>query len=201
MPSTTTGSSGPRRQTRVSTPYSRRRRTRRTRPPTPASRARIAAYSPPPSQASALELKPSPKKQACRGCMREFTIDSTWRQDSRWVAGLPPSRLRRTSTRSPPAPTKRRRGEGKARWVEGHLPRPCCVETAPSLVDLDRPRHPSVNRTVVGIRAGRRVCMEEDLSDRQARIERATVVGHRVGHRTAILPTHRLPMINGRDVG
>src|SRR6266704_1550707 len=108
MPSTTTGSSGPRRQTRVSTPYSRRRSTRRTRPPTPASRARIAAYSPPPSQASVIELQPSPKRQACHGCMREFTIDSTWRQDSRWAAGLPPSRLRRTSTRSPRAPSKRR---------------------------------------------------------------------------------------------
>src|SRR6266699_649779 len=123
MPSTTTGSSGPRRQTRVSTPYSRRRSTRRTRPPIPASRARIAAYSPPPSQARVLELQPSPKRQACRGCMREFTIDSTWRQDSRWAAGLPPSRLRRTSTRSRRAPSKRRRGEGKARWVKESLPR------------------------------------------------------------------------------
>ena len=75
-----------------------------------------------------------------------------------------------------------------------------CAE-APSLVDRDRPRHPSVNFTVVGISASRRVRMEEDLSDRQVRIERATVVGHRVGYRTAILPTHRLPMINGRGVG
>src|SRR5207249_4689647 len=45
------------------------------------------------------------RRQACRGSMREFTIDSTWRQDSRWAAGLPPSRLRRTSTRSPRAPS------------------------------------------------------------------------------------------------
>ena len=75
------------------------------------------------------------------------------------------------------------------------------MQAAISLVDRDRPRHPGVNLTVVGIRAGRRVCMEEDLSHRQVRIERATVVGHRVGHRAAILPTHRLPMSNGRGVG
>src|SRR5882724_10992255 len=111
MPSTTTGSSGPRRQTRVSTPCSRRRSTRRTRPPTPASRARIAAYSPPPSQASVLDWPPSPRRQACRGCMREFTIDSTWRQDLRWAVGLPRSRLRRTWTRSPRAPSS---GDGRS---------------------------------------------------------------------------------------
>src|SRR6266545_3609178 len=114
MPSTTTGSSGPRRQTRASTLCSRRRSTRRTRPLTPVSRVRLVPFSLTNSQARVLEWKPSPKRQACRGCMREFTIDSTWRQDSRWAAGLPPSRLRRTSTRSPRAPNNRRGGEGKA---------------------------------------------------------------------------------------
>ena len=75
-------------------------------PPTPAFRARCLAYSPPPSQASVLDWQLPPTRRACRGCTREFTIDSTLRRDSRWAAGPPRSRWRRTSTRSPRAPSK-----------------------------------------------------------------------------------------------
>src|SRR6266487_6446953 len=108
MPSTTTGSSGPRRQTRVSTPCSRRRSTRPTRPLIPVSRARLAAYSPPLSQARVREWQPSPTRQACRDPTLESTIDSTWRRGSPWAAELPRSLLPRTSTRSPRAPSKER---------------------------------------------------------------------------------------------
>src|SRR6266496_593251 len=123
MPSTTTGSSGPRRQTRVSTLCSRRRSTRRTRPLTPVSRVRLVPFSLTNSQARVLEWKPSPKRRACRVSTQEFTIDSTWWRGSSWAVARRRSRLPRISTRSRQAPSKRRRREGKARWVEESLPR------------------------------------------------------------------------------
>src|SRR2546430_5304750 len=104
MPSITTGSSGPHRQMRASIPYSRRRSTRRTRPRTPVSRAPLVPYSPTPSPASVRKWTPWLKKQVCRDSTREFTIDSTWRRGSPWAVVWPPSRWRRTSTRSPRAP-------------------------------------------------------------------------------------------------